>query len=119
MMGEAGADRWSELGVVRLAVAFTLLAGAVAVVLPFLNALVVALAAIALAGTARSGRSRSGRVRGPLARWGAGISVAAGGFLFVALPAPWSLVRGLVLGAALLPLAVSVSASRVGPLGGR
>jgi hypothetical protein len=120
MTSEASTGRWGEFGVVRTAVAFTVLAGAVAVVLPFLNALVVALAAIALAGTVRSGppgpKVDPGRRR--LLRWSAGASVAAGVLLFVTLPAPWSAGRGLALGAALLPLAAADRWGRAESVGG-
>ena len=107
MTGVVGAGRRPEFGLVRSAVAFTLLAGAVAVVVPFLSALVVALAAISLAGTARPGSLRlaPARVRRALEGCVVVTSVAIGGLLFVVLPVPWSIGRGLVLGASLLPLA--------------
>lgn len=97
----------SDLGLVRTSVAFTLLAAALAIALPFLNALVVALAAISLAGSARPGSLRwsTASVRLRLLEVAAGASFVGGGLLFVTLPLPWSSVRGLVLGASLLPLA--------------
>jgi hypothetical protein len=101
---------WPGFGLVRTAVAFTVLAGAVAVVLPFLNALVVALTAICIAGAARPGDPNPDTAppRRRWGWWGAGASVAFGALLFAILPAPWSLGRGLVLGASLLPLAAVV-----------
>jgi hypothetical protein len=111
MTGSTESTRWTEFGLVRTGVAFTMLAGAVAVVLPFLNALVVALAAISLAGAVRPGATgraaTAHRVR--ILRWFAGASVVAGAVVFVALPAPWSDGRGLALGAALLPLLAAIS----------
>ncbi len=97
----------SDLGLVRTSIAFTLLAAALAIALPFLNALVVALAAISLAGSARPGSLRwaTASLRLRLLEVAAGASFAVGGLLFVALPTPWSSVRGLALGASLLPLA--------------
>jgi hypothetical protein len=106
MTGNTSSVVGADVGVVRTAVAFTVLAGAVAMVLPFLNALVVALAAISIAGAVRSGvpSPAADPPRGPWVRWLAAGSLAAGAVLFVGLPSPWSVGRGLVLGAALLPL---------------
>ncbi len=101
----ASFGRWAEFEVVRPAVAFTVLAGALAVLLPFLNALVAALAAIAVAGAVRPGpRPPDGPGRRRAARWSTGAIVAAGAVLFVTLPAPWSIGRGVVLAVATLPL---------------
>jgi hypothetical protein len=121
MTGTATSVRTTEFGLVRTGVAFAVLAGAIAVVLPFLNALVVALAAISLAGAMRPGPSRPtanvGRVG--VRRWFIGASVVAGVVLFVALPPPWSEGRGIVLGAALVPLiAAAGPGSRSGRAGG-
>jgi hypothetical protein len=108
MNGRTIESRWAEFGLVRTAVAFTLLAGAVAVVLPFLNALVVALTAICIAGAARPGvpAPATGPPRRRLAGWASGASLASGALAFALLPAPWSIGRGLVLGASLLPMVV-------------
>jgi len=107
MTARPSIGRWSDLGLVRTAVAFTLLAGLIAVALPFLNALVVALATIALAGATRTGAT--GRADVPLRhrvlRWAAGAAVVVGAVLFVVLPTPWSVGRGLFLAASLVPLA--------------
>jgi hypothetical protein len=112
MNGRTIESRWAEFGLVRTAVAFTLLAGAVAVVLPFLNALVVALTAICIAGAARPGvPAPASGSRGRLAGWASGASLTSGALAFALLPAPWSIGRGLVLGASLLPLAVVVGRS--------
>jgi hypothetical protein len=118
--GDPASPGWTEFGLVRTAVAFTLLAGAVAVALPFLNALVVALAAIAIAGAARSRWSRRDARprRDRWLRWIAAASVVVGGVLFVALPVPWSVGRGLVLGVALLPAAAIDHCDRGGNPGG-
>jgi hypothetical protein len=112
MNGRTPESRWAEFGLVRTAVVFTLLAGAVAVVLPFLNALVVALTAICIAGAARPGvPAPASGPRRRLAGWASGASLTSGALAFALLPAPWSIGRGLVLGASLLPLAAVVGRS--------
>jgi hypothetical protein len=110
MTAAVASVRWTEFGLVRTGVVFTILAGTVAVVLPFLNALVVALAAITLAGAVRPGPSRPAakvqHVR--LLQWFAGVSVVVGAALFVTLPAPWFAGRGIVLGVSLIPLLAAI-----------
>ena len=95
-----------EFDAFRVAVGFGVLSGAAALVLPFLDSLTLALAAIALAAWVwrRSPRPLGGRHRPGLSA-AVGWACAATGFgVFWGLPAPLSSIRGLLLGLSLVPL---------------
>ena len=88
------------------AVGLSLIAGGLALAAPFLNSLVLALAALAVAGWVvdrRAGaRGRGGGWRpGVLFGW---TMAGLGAVAFFALPAPVASVRGLLLACSLLPL---------------
>jgi hypothetical protein len=89
----------------RAAIGLGLVVGVVALVLPFLNSLSAATAAIAFAMGVR-GRNGSAPADSDPSRataWVVGTSLLGGVAAFVALPLPWSTARGLVLGASFLP----------------
>jgi hypothetical protein len=90
----------------RVAVAFALLSGVLAIMLPFLGSLTVALAAIAVAGWVWE-RPRRRAAVGPESRVELGLgwcAASAGAIAFVLLPPPWAVGRGLVLAVGMLPL---------------
>jgi uncharacterized membrane protein HdeD (DUF308 family) len=89
----------------QLAVILGVVVGTVAVVLPLMNVLAAATAAIAFAAGVR-GTTRTLRARWfpeGLGPWAAGTSVVGGVAGFVLLPAPWSVARGLVLTVSFVP----------------
>jgi len=96
----------TDLDTFPVAVTFAIVAGGLALALPFLNSLAAALAALAAAGyAARRGRT----ARAPWPRPSAAVVVGwasglAGGLSFLLLPDPWSTARGLALGLSLVPL---------------
>lgn len=100
-------DRWRvvELDTFRTAVGLAIVAGALALVAPYLDGLVAALAALAGAGWVATrthrrtaGTAASGATALALAIVGAGVAA----FLF--LPEPWSSARGLALAGSWLPM---------------
>ncbi len=111
-----------EFDAFRVAVGFGVLSGAAALVLPFLDSLTLALAAIALAAWVwrRSPRPLGVRHR-PWLRAAGGWACAALGFgAFWGLSAPLSSIRGLVLGLSLVPLWwLDRGGPSVPPTGGR
>ncbi|HTZ61364.1 MAG TPA: hypothetical protein VMC82_01795 [Thermoplasmata archaeon] len=94
-----------ELDPFRTALALGLVVGALAILLPYLDSLVVALVALAIAGWAS--RHRPGAAApaplgvGTMVAW---LSVGAGAVAFALAPSPWTPVRALGLAASLLPL---------------
>jgi hypothetical protein len=98
------------------AVGLALIAGAVAVALPWLNSLVAALVALALA--AWSSRATSGTVP-PIALTPSAVGIAGAlgtaGIVFLAAPAPLGAWRGLVLALGVVPLWYKVRERRRGP----
>jgi hypothetical protein len=93
-----------DFSAVPVAVGLALIAGALAMEAPFLNSLVLALAALALAGAfvERRGRYLPGDPRRAVPRIAA---VAGAGLVaFFLLPPPVAVGRGLVLALSLLPL---------------
>jgi hypothetical protein len=95
-----------DLDTFRVAIGFALLSGALAIVLPFLGSLTVALAAIAVAGWAW-GRPRRRAAVGPGTRMEIGLgwcAATAGAVAFALLPPPWAVGRGLALALGMIPL---------------
>lgn len=95
-----------EFDTFRVAVGFAIIAGALGVVLPYLDSLAGALAALAAAGWAAGHareRSAGGRWFGPAEAVGLG-AVALGALAFFLLPGSFALARGLVLGLSWLPM---------------
>ncbi len=88
------------------AVGFGVLSGAAAVVLPFLDSLTLALAAIALAAWVgrRPPRAPGARRRPGFRATCGGVCAGVGFVAFWGLSGPWSSVRGLALGLSLVPL---------------
>jgi hypothetical protein len=94
-----------DLDPFSVAIGFALLAGLLALGLPSLDSLCLALASLAGAGWAMQrnrypGRRSLGAGRGAIAA----ATVAAGAGFFLVAPGPWAIGRGLVLAASLLPL---------------
>jgi hypothetical protein len=90
----------------RAAVGFSVLSGALALALPFLTSLCVALVAIAVAAWVWERppsmlRPATGTRRALGVAWGLAVAGAAA---FALLPTPWSEGRGLALGLGLVPL---------------
>lgn len=95
---------WAEFDTFRTAVVLGWVSAALALALPFLTSLVVALAGLAGAGWV-SGRARGNfPARSGARAVGGWLSVAGGIVGFVVLSAPWSAARGLCLAVAFLPL---------------
>lgn len=95
-----------EFDAFRVGVALAIVVGALSLVDPYLNALVLALVALAMAGWAAAHvreRSGPGAVLGA-ARVGGVLLVAAGAAVYFLGPAPLPLVRGLLLALAGGPL---------------
>lgn len=94
-----------ELDTFRTAVGLALVAGALAVVAPYLDGLVAALAALAGAGWAAARAHRLATPRVPSGRTAlALVTVGAGVGAFLLAPVPWTSVRGLVLASSWLPM---------------
>ncbi|HTW77562.1 MAG TPA: hypothetical protein VMG14_07375 [Thermoplasmata archaeon] len=113
----------AEFDPFSIAVGFAVLAGALAVLLPFLDSLTVTLAALAAAAWAwRRRRSVPTDALRPTAlEWLGWGCVGLGAGAFVLCPPPWSVARGFLLGASLVPLwwVDRADRRRRGPRGGR
>lgn len=95
-----------EFDTFRVAVALAIIAGALGIVAPYLDALAAALAALAAAGWA-AGRARDragGPARAGAGRFAGGVCVLLGAAGFFLLPPPLAVARGLLLGLSWLPL---------------
>jgi hypothetical protein len=105
-MNRADSRTWvREIDPFRTAVAFAVISGALALIIPWLGSLTAALAALAIASWVRQHPiPASPRVTD---RAGAVVAVACGAVgttAFLFLPSPWSIARALLLGLSLLPL---------------
>ncbi len=103
---ERGLPSLGELDTFRVAVGLAVVAGGLALVAPYLDALVAALAALATAGWA-AGRARTRESGGPAidgARGAALACVAVGAVAFLTLRGPVGAARGLLLALSWLPL---------------
>jgi hypothetical protein len=98
--------RTMEFDTFSASVGLAWIAGGLALVVPFLDSLVAALAALAVAGWVvdhRHGRTGAA-ARGPLAGGLPWSALAVGVSAFFLLPSPWGTGRGLILALSLLPL---------------